>query len=41
MRNSYMGDYQDNLDANTSRKEDRITEVSHEISSEAAKEDQK
>lgn len=31
MRNSYMTEYQTNLDMNTSRKEDRITEVTGEI----------
>ena len=31
MRNSYMGEYQTNLDQNTSRKDDKITEVSQEI----------
>ncbi len=31
MRNSYMVDYQTNLDQNTSRKDDKITEVSQEI----------
>ncbi len=31
MRNSYMVEYQTNLDQNTSRKDDKITEVSQEI----------
>ncbi len=31
MRASYMQDYQQNLDANTSRKDDRLTEVTGEI----------
>ena len=31
MRSSYMQDYQTNLDANTSRKDDRIADVTQEI----------
>jgi len=31
MRNSYMVEYQSNYDMNTSRKGDKITEVSTEI----------
>lgn len=31
MRNSYMTDFQGNLDNNTSRKDERITEVNGEI----------
>lgn len=31
MRNSYMNEYQSNYDMNTSRKGDRISEVSTEI----------
>jgi hypothetical protein len=31
MRNSYMQEYQNNFEQNTSRKDDKITEVSQEI----------